>query len=69
MNTAKSLWAMVQGDTVFMRRVNGWLAWQASRVEVEQQREVQKDAEGKMIARLVKETNISRSNQKKVAKK
>jgi hypothetical protein len=22
---AKSLWAMVQGDPVFMRRVNGWL--------------------------------------------
>lgn len=21
----KSLWAMVQGDAVFMRRVNGWL--------------------------------------------
>lgn len=21
----KSLWAMVQGDPVFMRRVNGWL--------------------------------------------
>lgn len=24
--TPKSLWAMVQGDPVFMRRVNGWLA-------------------------------------------
>lgn len=22
----KSLWAMVQGDPVFMRKVNGWLA-------------------------------------------
>jgi hypothetical protein len=22
----KSLWASVQGDPVFMRRVNGWLA-------------------------------------------
>lgn len=22
----KSLWAMVQGDPIFMRRVNGWLA-------------------------------------------
>ena len=22
----KSLWALVQGDPVFMRRVNGWLA-------------------------------------------
>jgi len=24
MNGMKSLWAMVQGDPVFMRRVNGW---------------------------------------------
>lgn len=26
MNTLKSLWASVQGDPVFMRKVNGWLA-------------------------------------------
>lgn len=25
MKVAKSLWAYVQGDPVFMRRVNGWL--------------------------------------------
>jgi len=25
MTVAKSLWASVQGDPVFMRRVNGWL--------------------------------------------
>jgi hypothetical protein len=25
MGTMKSLWASVQGDPVFMRRVNGWL--------------------------------------------
>jgi hypothetical protein len=25
MNVAKSLWSSVQGDPVFMRRVNGWL--------------------------------------------
>ena len=25
MGTAKSLWASIQGDPVFMRRVNGWL--------------------------------------------
>ena len=25
MSTIKSLWASVQGDPVFMRRVNGWL--------------------------------------------
>src|SRR5689334_2340263 len=75
-SAVKSLWAMVQGDPVFMRRVNGWLtifwivmipvslvmhwlssvvyvsalslwalvsghwsAWQAARVEVNQQHE------------------------------
>jgi len=26
MNVAKSLWGAVQGDPVFMRRVNGWFA-------------------------------------------
>ncbi|MFF2032013.1 hypothetical protein [Arthrobacter sp. NPDC058192] len=26
MGPIKSLWAMVQGDPVFMRKVNGWLA-------------------------------------------
>lgn len=26
MGPVKSLWSMVQGDPVFMRRVNGWLA-------------------------------------------
>ena len=26
MRVARSLWAVVQGDPVFMRRVNGWLA-------------------------------------------
>lgn len=26
MGTMQSLWASVQGDPVFMRRVNGWLA-------------------------------------------
>jgi hypothetical protein len=25
MGTIKSLWASVQGDPIFMRRVNGWL--------------------------------------------
>jgi hypothetical protein len=25
MNVVKSLWALVQGDPVFMRRINGWL--------------------------------------------
>lgn len=29
MNVIRSLWALVQGDPVFMRRLNGWLtlAW------------------------------------------
>jgi hypothetical protein len=26
MNVVKTIWASVQGDPVFMRRVNGWLA-------------------------------------------
>ena len=26
MNIVRSLWALVEGDPVFMRRVNGWLA-------------------------------------------
>jgi hypothetical protein len=79
MNSVKSLWAMIQGDPVFMRRVNGWLtvfwiimipisysfhwlnsvtyvsalslwalvsghwsAWQAARVEVNQEKEAEK---------------------------
>jgi hypothetical protein len=25
MNVVKSLWAMIQGDPLFMRRANGWL--------------------------------------------
>lgn len=82
MGPIKSLWAMVQGDPVFMRRVNGWLAvvwllmipvsieahwldkvqyvsalsiwalvsghwsaWQAARVEVNQQQEMETAAQ------------------------
>jgi hypothetical protein len=100
--TVKSLWASVQGDPVFMRRVNGWLtvfwvvmipisvatgwvrsvvyvsalslwalvsghwaAWQAARVEVEQQRvahvQARRDIPGTVVDRLVEETTISRS--------
>jgi hypothetical protein len=55
----KSLWASVQGDPVFMRRVNGWLAifwvamipvsghwsaWQAARVEVTQEAQAKAQA-------------------------
>lgn len=80
MGTHKSLWGSIQGDPVFMRRVNGWLtivwivmipislvtgwvhsvvyvsalslwalvsghwsAWQAARVEVEQQRQEKRE--------------------------
>ncbi len=95
----KSLWAAVQGDPVFMRRVNGWLtifwivmipvslithwvssvvyvsalslwalvsghwsAWQAARVEVNQQEEQRKrakqDLAGEVVARIVDETDV-----------
>jgi len=94
----KSLWASVQGDPVFMRRVNGWLtvfwllmipvsvvthwidkvtyvaalslwalvsghwsAWQAARVEVNQEREAQQrdaaDVPGEVVDRMLQETD------------
>ena len=94
-----SLWASVQGDPVFMRRVNGWLtiawlvmipvslatgwvksvvyvsalslwalvsghwsAWQAARVEVVQQRELQRaqaePIEEKVVEHLVQKTSV-----------
>lgn len=49
--SALSLWALVSGH---------WSAWQAARVEVEQEREKQEDTEEKMIKRIVKETNVQR---------
>ncbi len=99
MNVIKSLWASVQGDPTFMRRVNGWLtifwlvmipvsiatgwihsvayisalslwalvsghwsAWQAARVEVEQQREAEAQqthpVEERVVEKLVQETEI-----------
>jgi hypothetical protein len=95
----KSLWASVQGDRVFMRRVNGWLtifwlgmipvslithwvssvvyvsalslwalvsghwsAWQAARVEVNQdieaKRRAEEDLAGEVVARIVDETDV-----------
>jgi hypothetical protein len=95
----RSLWASVQGDPVFMRRVNGWLtifwlamipvsilthwissvtyvaalslwalvsghwsAWQAARVEVNQQEEMdakaQEDVPGEVVERLVEKTDV-----------
>lgn len=93
------LWSSIQGDPVFMRRVNGWLAlfwvamipisyslgwlssvtyvsalslwalvaghwssWQAARVEVAQEREIQRQkdepVEEKVVAQMVKETDV-----------
>jgi hypothetical protein len=98
----KSLWASIQGDPVFMRRVNGWLtifwilmipvslithwissvayvaalslwalvsghwsAWQAARVEVNQQRQAEKqeaeDVAGEIVERVVEETNLEKA--------
>ncbi len=97
MTALKSLWAMVQGDAVFMRRLNGWLtifwivmipvslvmhwvnsvvyvpalslwalvsghwsAWQAARVEVEQQavQREKEDLPADVVDKLVEKTNI-----------
>jgi len=97
-NVAKSLWAAIQGDPVFMRRVNGWLAlfwvamipvsyelgwlksvvyvsalslwalvsghwsaWQAARVEVAQQEQVDAEAEHPVEQRVV-ETMVERTD-------
>jgi hypothetical protein len=98
-SVVKSLWSSVQGDPVFMRRVNGWLtifwivmipvslltgwissvtyvavlslwalvsghwsAWQAARVEVEQQAEAEQraneDVARDVVKKLVAETTI-----------
>lgn len=95
----KSLWASVQGDPVFMRRVNGWLAvlwilmipvsyemgwlnsvvyvsalslwalvsghwsaWQAARVEVQQQEDAKasaaEDVPKEVVDRLVETTDV-----------
>jgi hypothetical protein len=100
MTVAKSLWALVQGDPVFMRRINGWLtmfwvamipislamgwldsvvyvsalslwalvsghwaAWQAARVEVAQQEQLDKEqeepVEERVVERIVEDTEIS----------
>ena len=99
MSVIKSLWASVQGDPTFMRRVNGWLtvvwilmipvsivtgwihsvayisalslwalvsghwsAWQAARVEVEQQREQlereKNPPEQRIVEALVENTTL-----------
>ncbi len=99
MTVFKSVWHSVQGDPVFMRRVNGWLtmfwlamipisysmgwlnsvvyvsalslwalvsghwsAWQAARVEVAQEKEIQRQKdeplEDKVVERIVEKTNV-----------
>jgi hypothetical protein len=99
MTAVKSVWASVQGDPVFMRRVNGWLtifwvamipvslithwvssvvyvsalslwalvsghwsAWQAARVEVNQNIEAKKrdkeDLAADVVAKIVAETDL-----------
>ena len=101
-SAASAIWASVQGDPVFMRRVNGWLtmfwvamipisyamgwlnsvvyvsalslwalvsghwsAWQASRVEVAQQKEVERQKEDpleeKVVDRIVEQTDVQRT--------
>jgi hypothetical protein len=99
MSPLKSLWAAVQGDPTFMRRVNGWLAifwiamipislmlgwlhsvayvsalslwalvsghwsaWQAARVEVEQERELMAEkkhpVEKRVLEKVLEETEL-----------
>ncbi len=101
MSVIKSLWHSVQGDPVFMRRVNGWMTmfwiamipisysmgwlssvtyvsalslwalvtghwstWQAARVEVAQDKEIQRQKanpmEDKVVERMVEKTNVER---------
>lgn len=53
--SALSLWALVSGH---------WAAWQAARVEVEQQKEKKEDTEEKMIRRVIQETDVKRTQSK-----
>ena len=100
MTVMRSLWASIQGDPVFMRRVNGWLtmfwiamipisfvmgwlnsvvyvsalslwalvsghwsAWQAARVEVAQQQELERQdrepIEEKVVRSMIEKTDVS----------
>lgn len=105
MNVARSLWSSIQGDPVFMRKVNGhltlhWLchfpvvifiyfvfpetwekvsilylalvsiyanvaghlaAWQASRVEVQQQAEAEKDLASEVTEKIVEHTTVEKA--------
>lgn len=102
MAIVRSLWTSIQGDPVFMRRVNGWLAifwiamipisyemgwlssvtyvsalslwalvaghwssWQAARVEVAQEKEIQRQKdepmEDKIVEKIVEKTDVESS--------
>jgi len=108
MNVIRSVWASVQGDAKFMRRVNGWLtlfwiamipvsiemgwlrsvayvsalslwalvaghwaAWQAARVEVEQNRQAERDRryplEERVVERVLRDTDVSRGGEPRPA--
>lgn len=99
MSAVKSLWAAVQGNPAFMRRLNGWLTigwiamipislaagwldsvtyvsalslwalvsghwstWQAARVEVSQQEQIEKEAEHpveeRVVEKIVEKTDV-----------
>jgi hypothetical protein len=102
MSTVRSLWALVQGDPAFMRRLNGWLTigwvamipvsfafgwlrsvtfvsalslwalvsghwstWQAARVEVAQQKQIEREkaepVEERVVEAIVQETELESS--------
>jgi hypothetical protein len=50
--SALSLWAIVSGH---------WAAWQAARVEDAQQKEERKDTDGRLVKRLIRESNLKKS--------
>jgi hypothetical protein len=99
-NAVRSLWAAVQGDPTFMRRLNGWLTvgwvvmipvsytfgwlksvtfvsalslwalvsghwstWQAARVEVSQQEQIEREKEDpveeRVVEAIVRETELN----------
>lgn len=61
--SALSLWALVSGH---------WSAWQAARVEVEQQKQEKQDTAGIIARRIIKESNlrpISKGKTQKVSSK
>ena len=52
--SALSLWALVSGHLA---------AWQSARVEVEQNKEEQRDTDGRLVRRIIKETEIKAADQ------